>query len=230
MNILLLKINRRIRSYKEKLFPSLIKKEYKRFLQDGGDYHLRFNYPLTSKSIVFDVGGFAGDFASDLFARMPCKIFIFEPIANLAKRIETRFASNEMIKIFSFGLSNKTEKKLIGVIGDGEGSSTYRTKDSENKEFISLVDIVEFIEKYKISEIDLLKVNIEGGEYDLLPRLISANKLSSIKYIQVQFHNFEKNSKQKKDQIREDLEKTHICDYCYEFIWENWIRKDLVER
>ena len=49
-----------------------------------------------------------------------------------------------MIKIYAFGLSNRTEDKTIGVIGDGEGSSIYRTKNAETKESIRLVDIIEF--------------------------------------------------------------------------------------
>lgn len=222
------KIKKRIKGYKEKIFPSFLTKEYNRFRKDGGDYSLRFNYPLTSESIVFDVGGFEGDFASDIFSRMPCKVYIFEPIVKFAKKIEKRFESNHMIKVFAFGLSNKTETKIIGVIGDGQGSSTYRVNDSDILDSIDLIDIMYFLEKNNISEIDLLKLNIEGGEYDLLPRLLDQNKVSEIKYIQIQFHDIEKDSKQKKDLIRKNLKKTHICDYCYEFTWENWIRKDLV--
>ena len=227
MNILK-KVKRIIKSFKGKIFPTLIQKEVKRWYNDGGDYDLRFNYPLNHESIVFDVGGFSGDFASELFARMPCKIYIFEPIVEFSKSIEKRFKLNKMINIYAFGLSNRTENKTIGIIGDGEGSSIYRTKDAETKESISLIDIIEFLETNAISEIDLLKVNIEGGEYDLLPRLLDQNKIRKIKYIQVQFHDIEPDSKQKKDLIRKNLEKTHACEYCYEFVWENWVRKDLL--
>ena len=31
------------------------------------------------------------EFASDLFSRMPCKIYIFEPVIEFAKQIEKRF-------------------------------------------------------------------------------------------------------------------------------------------
>ena len=54
-------------------------------------------------------------------------------------------------------------------------------------------------------------------------------KMSKIKYIQVQFHDIDSESKQKKDLIRKNLGQTHVCNYCYEFIWENWVRKDLLQ-
>lgn len=69
-----------------------------------------------------------------------------------------------------------------------------------------------------------MKINIEGGEYEVLSKLLDENKLINIKYLQIQFHDLDKNSSQKKDAFRNQLLKTHTCEYCYEFIWENWIR------
>ena len=65
---------------KSKLLPTYIEKETMRWERDGGDFELRFNYNLDENSIVFDLGGFKGNFSSDLYARMPCQIYIFEPI------------------------------------------------------------------------------------------------------------------------------------------------------
>ena len=54
------------------------------------------------------------------------------------------------------------------------------------------MDIVEFVDSEKITEIDLLKINIEGGEYDVIPRLLDTKMINKIKYIQIQFHMLEK--------------------------------------
>ena len=214
---------------KSKFFPSLIEKEAIKWNIDGGDFELRFNYPLNDNSIVFDLGGFKGNFASDLFARMPCNFYVFEPVKQNYLIIKKRFRFNNMIEVFPFGLSNKTESTLIEI--KGAGSSTF-INDIDNKatnprEKVELVDIVEFINQKNISEIDLMKINIEGGEYDVLERLLDEDKVRNIKYLQIQFHILDKNSTQKKDNIRKLLQKTHNCEYCYEFVWENWIRKDI---
>lgn len=214
---------------KNKLFPSLIQKEVLKWYRDGGDFELRFNYSLNKDSIVFDLGGFKGNFASDLFARMPCNLYIFEPVKQNYLIIKKRFELNKKIEVFPFGLSNKTKTTLMEV--KGEGSSTF-INDINNaannpREKVKLIDIIEFINEYNISEIDLMKINIEGGEYDVLKRLLDKNKVRNIKYLQIQFHNLDKSSTQKKDEIRSLLQNTHSCQYCYEFVWENWVRKNI---
>ena len=70
-----------------------------------------------------------------------------------------------------------------------------------------------------------MKINIEGGEYNVIQRLIEKNKVKILNICQIQFHILDKKSKIKRDYIRKLLRKTHNCEYCYEFVWENWIRK-----
>ena len=39
-------------------------------------------------------------------------------------------------------------------------------------EEIAIVDVRDWIDKMQIGKIDLIKINIEGGEYELLDRII----------------------------------------------------------
>ena len=209
-----------------KFFPNKIQKEVKRWYRDGGDYKLRFNYCLDNKSVVFDLGGYEGQYASDLFSRMPCNIYIFEPVIEYAKAIEDRYKNNKMIKSFPFGLSDKNQKIKIAKIGDA--SSVFRSNSSKNLQSIMLKDIVEFMNEKSIKNLDLIKINIEGGEYQVLNRLIGTNLIKNIKNILVQFHDIDSSSKSERDLIRNKLKKTHNCKYCYEFVWENWVIKDQI--
>ena len=72
------------------------------------------------------------------------------------------------IQVFPYGLSSKDEIRQMSVCGDS--SSVFI--ESEDALDIKLVDIKRFIEEHKIKHIDLIKINIEGGEYELLERLI----------------------------------------------------------
>ena len=76
-----------------------------------------------------------------------------------------------------------------------------------------------------ISKVDLIKINVEGGEYSLLERMIDKQIIENFKNIQVQFHKFFPNSAQRRNAIRNALSKTHFITYDYPFIWENWQRK-----
>lgn len=75
-----------------------------------------------------------------------------------------------------------------------------------------------------IKNINLLKINIEGGEYDLLEHIIQHNLQEKIENIQVQFHKNIDDSECRRKNIQQLLKKTHVLTYNYDFIWENWQR------
>ena len=82
--------------------------------------------------------------------------------------------------------------------------------------------IIDFIKKRKIKKINLIKINIEGGEYDLLENLIENDFIKNIENIQVQFHKIGKEYKKRMMSIQEKLKETHHLTYKYPLVWENW--------
>jgi hypothetical protein len=72
--------------------------------------------------------------------------------------------------------------------------------------------------------IDLLKINIEGGEYELLEHIIEKTLQNKIRNIQVQFHTWIENCEDRRKNIQDILRKTHKLTYNYDFVWENWER------
>lgn len=182
---------------------------------------LRLEYNLNADSVVLDLGGYEGQWASDIFAMYLCKVYIFEPIKNFAINIEKRFAKNDKLKVFNFGLGGKTRKEKLFFKEDG--TSIFGT--GSETEDISVVDIVEFIEKHNLKKIDLIKLNIEGMEYEVLERLIDANLIKNITDIQIQFHNVAPDSETRMRAIQRRLAETHKPTYQYEFVFENWTLK-----
>ena len=83
-----------------------------------------------------------------------------------------------------------------------------------------------------LERIDLLKVNIEGGEYELLPFLIRSGWIKKIVDLQVQFHTIGAEYVSAREAIRSALSKTHVESWCYWFVWESWTiqRKIAAER
>src|SRR5690242_15007232 len=78
-----------------------------------GDRTLRLNYELTDKDTVFDLGGYEGQWASDIFAMYGCSIHIFEPVPQFAEGISKRFARNRRVFVHRFGLSDKDQAVKI---------------------------------------------------------------------------------------------------------------------
>ncbi|MES2812670.1 MAG: FkbM family methyltransferase [Bacteroidota bacterium] len=184
-----------------------------------GDETLRLDYDLNEKSVVFDVGGYKGEFASNIFCKYNAVIYVFEPIQSFFQIIQNKFAKNSKVKIYNFGLAAKDEQIQISM---SDNASSVFLK-IENSETIQLKSIVNFIQENDIQSVDLIKINIEGGEYELLESLIENNLISVFKNIQVQFHDFLlDDGKERMNKIQENLSKTHQITYQYEFVWENW--------
>ena len=194
-------------------------KLHKKWFEINGDHTLRTQYrELNSNSIVFDVGGYKGQWSSDIFSKYLCTIYIFEPVELYYLDIKNRFQINNKIFIFNFGLSNISIIKKISLKDD---SSSFYRDCSENAD-AQLVSFNEFIIKNKIKKIDLIKINIEGGEYDLLEDIIKNDFIYNICNIQIQFHKISKDSEIKMKYYQKLLSKTHILTFQYKFIWENW--------
>lgn len=217
MNLLLKKIFIKVRM---SLFPSEQEKQYKKWVVEDGE-KLRFDYNLNSNSLVIDLGGYKGEWASDIYARYNCRILIFEPVKSFENNIRKRFKINNKIKVFRLALGANRRKEVIALCADG--TSMYR--NSSKKEMIQFEDVYDFFVKNKINHVDLMKINIEGGEYELLPRLIETGLIKKIKDIQIQFHNVEPNSEVKMKEILSKIELTHTPTYKYKFVWENWRRR-----
>ncbi len=192
------------------------------YLQDwrnkNGDKTFRLLYELRSDSLVFDLGGYEGQWASDIFAMYQCNISVFEPVEHFASNIANRFAKNNFITVYPFGLSSETCKSSLTLSKDA--SSIY--KSSGEVTTIQLMKASDFLTDNTIKEIDLMKINIEGGEYDLLEHLIESNWIQNIKNIQVQFHSFVPNAEYRMQIIQSALSETHSITYQFPFVWENW--------
>jgi FkbM family methyltransferase len=202
-------------------------KEVERWYQEDPHKLKRTDFDfLTSDSIVFDLGGYEGEWTSDIYARFNCNVYVFEPVPEFADIIKQRFAKNEKIKVYAIGLAEKNSEVLITI---DKFASRIGTDDSSAKptEKIKLRSFTEFITENRINTIDLLKINIEGAEFPLLENLSATGTLGNIKCLLIQFHNFADNAITRRKELQEELSKTHVKLFDYAFVWECWKLKGL---
>ncbi len=192
----------------------------RKWRDDGGDQRLRFDYKLERNSLVMDLGGYQGQWASDLYSRYRCRILIFEPVRSFSSKISDRFRENENIQVFTYGLGATSRTEAIFL--HGAGSSTFRKRS--HTENIQIIDVGEWLKQNSIDSVQLMKINIEGGEFELLERLIETQLIGCIENIQVQFHNVALNSSSRMKSIQQGMSRTHHPIYQYRFVWESWKR------
>ena len=204
---------------KKKIFSSEIEKTVTRWHEADGENTFRLDYDnLDENSIVIDLGGYKGEWASNIYSKYLCNVFVFEPASFFYQQLKKRFERNPKIKICLFGLGSQDKDEIIYL--NAEATSIHQKKG--NSENISIRNFATFLKQNDIKKIDLIKINIEGSEYDLLEFIIKNNLAGQIENIQVQFHNFVENAETRMKQIQNDLANTHTLTYQYHFVWENW--------
>jgi len=186
----------------------------------NGDRTFRLDYDLGCDSVVFDAGGYEGQWSSDIFSRFLCDIHIFEPVNSHAKTLERRFAANRKIKVNNFGLSSTTRVETMRVARGS--SSAINLEEPGLLESAHFVSLKQYLSENNLNRIDLLKLNVEGMEYELIEHILDTDIAGSIHNIQVQFHAFVPAAETRMKRIQERLSATHHITYRFPFVWENW--------
>lgn len=212
------------RSIQKKYFPTPRDLVMRRWKSDAGDQKLRLEYPLNSDSVVMDLGGYRGEWAEEMHRRYGCQIHIFEPVASFADLIEDKFSEVPSVHLYRFGLGGKTREESLCLSADASSVFTPQSHRRDGYETIRIVDIEEWFQQQKYPIVDLMKVNIEGGEYETLERMIETGLTERVRDLQVQFHEIDEHSASRMEAILEGLGSTHVPTYQYRFVWENWRR------
>ncbi len=213
-----------LRRLRRKFLPTARERAYDRWVADRGDATLRLEYPLNSNSLVLDLGGFEGRWAQEIFARYGCRIEVFEPVQRYAQALVERFRSEPGIRVHDFGLGASSRTESIRICGDS--SSVFG--EAGEREEIRIVEAPGWFAEQTLAgvglTVDLMKINIEGGEYELLERLLEADLVRQIRYLQIQFHDIAPDSAARMRRIQDALRATHRPAYQYTFVWDGWTR------
>ncbi|MFQ5545396.1 MAG: FkbM family methyltransferase [Acidiferrobacterales bacterium] len=188
-----------------------------------GDVTYRLDYSLNENSLVIDLGGYEGQWASDVYGRFRCKVLVFEPVLSYARNVRQRFMYNPNIQVFDHALADHDGVERLFVRGGG--TSVYRRAGNGEIVEARFVEIGQFFAENNIANVDLIKINIEGSEYRLLEHLIKKDMVKFFGNLQIQFHEYVPNAGQRMLDIQNSLRKTHDLTWQFRFVWENWKRR-----
>jgi FkbM family methyltransferase len=225
---LLSALRSRAGSFRRRKLPTAHERRVRAWVALNGDATLRLDYPLTSDSTVLDVGGYEGQWASDIFGRYGCKIMIFEPWPAFAQQIESRFSHTPAVTVYPFGLGARSRTELLYAQGDS--TSVYQRSKGAASESLPIRALAEIWRELGLESVDLMKINIEGGEYELLDALITTGLIARVRDVQIQFHEIVPHAKHRRRLLQDRLAATHRLTYSIPFVWENWTRLDAETR
>jgi FkbM family methyltransferase len=181
------------------------------------------NLPATADDIAIDAGGHLGDWTAQLICQYGCRVIVFEPVAEYCARIRERFARNARIKIVEAGLA--AGNREVSFVLDGLASSAFPARKTGKSASVQLVDVGEVFAKNELVDVACMKMNIEGGEYELLERMLELNLTRVVRSYLIQFHATVPDHEARHQRIRVGLAKTHRLVFEYPHVWERWDAK-----
>ena len=184
----------------------------------GGDALLFRDLQVGSSQRVLDGGGYRGEWTAEALWRFGCRSVVYEPVPEFALGLRQRFACNDRVEIVEAALGATRCEVDVGLAGDG--SSSFRSQGPSVR--ARLVDAAE--ECARLGELGCVKLNIEGGEYEVLERLAQADLLRSAGSLLIQFHELDAGSAARRARAQEQLARTHRLRWDFPFVWERWDR------
>lgn len=187
---------------------------------------LYLTHELNENSIVLDVGGYTGAWAREIVDRYDPNIYVFEPVPQFCDELRKKFRHNEKVRIKQYGLASGDA--FLPMFLHGSATTLAAMADGELFQFRRAVDaVIEVLGVASLADvaIDLIAINVEGGEYDLLDHMIKSGLAYQCREIMVQFHTLWPSSYDEWKRIRGELNKTHYEAWSFPMVWEKWVRR-----
>lgn len=181
---------------------------------------------LRPESIVVDAGAYVGEWAERIIERYGARLWAFEPNPVAFEKLRARLASRPGVTLAPYGLGFRDDRVPLALAGPASSVVPGAVADAASEQVeIPIRDVAVVFEEVGLDHIDVLKVNIEGSEYDLFERLIATGWLERIELVSVQFHEWIPRAHRRRRAIRRALSKTHSEVWCYPWVWELWQRR-----
>ena len=162
---------------------------------------------VIENSVIFDVGANRGQSIRFFLKLFPqCTIYGFEPSRSVFPILRDKFSGNPNIKLFELALGSASGKSVFfehpldetSTLSPPDSNSNWqKTKNrllfiGKDHQFIQTIVTVttvdEFYESNNLSKIDLLKIDVEGFEYDVLRGATNTLTKGAIRTIQIERH------------------------------------------
>lgn len=165
---------------------------------------------VKAKYPIMDIGAHAGFFSlyvTELNSQID--IFAFEPEKDNLIALKNNIQLNNFknIKIIPLALAKNTAQRLFKITKDNHNHYLMNENEAEvntKGRIINTISFSDFCQKYKLNKISLMKIDIEGGEYEIINSL-NKNDYIKIQNIIMEYHNNkEYNYKQMEATLRQN--------------------------
>jgi len=195
------------------------------FWRAGGNALLTAALPVDTESTVIDGGAYMGEWLRNVAMEYGCHVDAYEAVPEYADRLASQFSRNPRVTIHACALGARAASAELALASNGSTLLPERYRGTPQTVLIQTLDVEAEIRRISSKRpIGCVKLNVEGSEYEILERLIEADSLLLSSSWLIQFHRVDTRSRKRRDAIQTALRRTHECRWCFDFIWELWVR------
>jgi len=154
--------------------------------------------PVTKRKVFLDIGAHIGESVRRFYRQRPdaneFEIYCFEPDPEIFKKLFNNVGAMPNVHCICAALTAKSGQRSLakGHINQGDGSTLMPGKLTGGLSGtipVNCQDINEWLTNANGNfDYCVVKMNIEGAEYELLPHMVSSGLMSRIDELFVQFH------------------------------------------
>lgn len=141
--------------------------------------------PLTKDSVVVDAGAHRGEFSAEIIRRFGCRCHLVEANPRLVERLMIPGAES----ITTAALGGRDGRGMLHVSENPEASGLFDAGPATTSVDVETISLATLMRRLGLTRIDLLKLDIEGAEFDLIAATPD-QILQRINQITVEFHDF----------------------------------------
>lgn len=177
----------------------------------------RYVYPITldSDRLIVDCGGFQGDWTARMIELYGCRSLVFEPV--FTGQCRSRFDGNSKVLVMANAVGGYA--RTLDMVEANNSTGAYAVEgQTHNVAVMAIADVLN-------TDVAVLKLNIEGMEFEVLEAMIELRLLDKVENIQVQFHNkLFPGAQFRYENIDRELSKTHPPTWRDGWTWVNYER------
>lgn len=159
---------------------------------------------MTNAKTIIDAGAHIGLFALYALALNPtAKIICLEPEPNNLLSLKQNLKNNKIssVKVIGAALAGQSGPRSLAVTPDNHNHHLVSDTLSKSVIAVTAINLPDLLKRQKINQVDLLKMDIEGAEYEIIAQLRAAD-FAKIQNLILEYH---ENSDQKRQEIEAAL-------------------------
>lgn len=143
------------------------------------------DYNFKENDLIVDVGGYIGESAIYFSRFTKNKIYVLEPVKKNYNKILINIQMNNLRNIIPFNLAMTADGRDVDMAIRTDDLISSHITDKSGK--IKSITLQKFIRENNISKIDLLKLDVEGSEYEIIMGLDNSD-FDKINNIMMEIH------------------------------------------